>query len=201
MKHIRNYIIKIEGKEFNDTFKTEGGLTLYGDKDFTYKKQVNSYAKIVEKPMNGGSLEIGTEVFIDPTVFYHFHHEDNRKHDSVFTIDRKQGLYHIDPQMIILYKEDNEWKGFQDNLLGIQEYVLIDDIISNGIILDFDKKKQKQTVKIVYSNDFLKENEIENGSQVYLGKVGGIPVYIDGKEYLWLRSNDIIAVENGEVSI
>jgi len=146
MRHLRNYIIKIDGKEFSETFKTDGGMILYGDKDFTYKKQVNSYAKIIEKPLNGGVLDVGTEVFIDPTVFYHYLYEDGRKNDTQFTINKKEGLYHIHPDMIILFKQYEEWKGFDKNFLAIQEYDIQDDVIVNGIITDFDKKLKEDTL-------------------------------------------------------
>ena len=197
MKHLRNYIIKIEGQEFNETFKTEGGMELYGDKDFTYKKQVNAYATIIEKPMQGGILEKGTEIFIDPTIFYHFLYEDGRKHNTQFTIDKKEGLYHIEPEMIILYKEKGEWKGFDENFLAIQEYDIQEDVVKNGIIVDYDKKKKRVTVKVVYPNDYLLENEVEKDNEIFISNIGGVPVYIDGKEYLWLRSNDVMAVQNG----
>jgi len=197
MKHLKNYIIKIEGHEFNDTFKTEGGMELYGDKDFTYKKQVNAYATIVEKPMNGGSLEIGTEIFIDPTIFYHFLYEDGRMHNTHFTIDKKLGLYHIEPEMIILYKKDNDWIGFNDNFLGVQEYDIQDNILKNGIIVAYDKKVKKDTLKVVYTNDFLLKQGIANKNNIFVSKIGGIPVYMDGIEYLWIRNNDVMALKNG----
>ena len=197
MKHLRNYIIKIEGQEFNETFKTEGGMELYGDKDFTYKKQVNAYATIIEKPMQGGILEKGTEIFIDRTIFYHFLYEDGRKHNTQFTIDKKEGLYHIEPEMIILYKEKGEWKGFDENFLAIQEYDIQEDVVKNGIIVDYNKKKKRVTVKVVYPNDYLLENEVEKDNEIFISNIGGVPVYIDGKEYLWLRSNDVMAVQNG----
>lgn len=195
MRHLRNYIIKIEGQEFNDTFKTEGGLELYGDKDFTYKKQVNPYATIIEKPVNGGELENGTKVFIDPTIFYHFLYEDGRKHNTQFTIDKKEGLYHIDPSMIILYEKDGQWIGFGKNLLGINEVIKEDDVVKNGIIIEFQGKKKKETVKLVYPNKDLMDEGLKSNDEMYISKIGGVPVYIDGKEYLWLRTKDVMAIK------
>ena len=197
MKHLRNYIIKIKGQEYNETFKTEGGMVLYGDRDFTYKKQVNAYATIVEKPMEGGILEKGTKIFIDPTIFYHYLYEDGRNHNTQFTINKKEGLYHIDPEMIILYKENNDWIGFENNFLGAQEYDIKEDTVTNGIIVDFDKKKKRDTIKVVYPNEYLLENGVGKESDIFISKIGGVPVYIEGKEFLWLRNNDVMAVQNG----
>lgn len=196
MKFFYNYVIKIE-REFNQTFKTEGGLELYGHESFSKDRLSNRYAEIISAPIkfDGKVLEVGTKVLIDPGVYYHALYENNRVELTTNTIDREKGLYSIEPQNIVMYfdNESDSWKGYMNNFLAEFEMVKKEEKSSFGIIIEVGKKERKKGVcKVVYANDFLKENDIEVGDEILVKPNYGIPVWIDGKEYSWLRDSEVL---------
>ena len=61
MKSITDFIIHIP-KPFNETFTTEQGLKLFGDKRWLAQKMANCTAKVIEEPIeNKTSIKKGFE--------------------------------------------------------------------------------------------------------------------------------------------
>ena len=195
MKHIYNYIIKISN-ELNDTFKTESGLELYGHQDFNKDRLSNRYATIVGHPLtfDGELLEIGTEVLIDPSVYYHsIHGDDDVKQYTTNTIDMKDGIYAIEPQNIVLFRKNNTWRGYLDNFLGkCIERKTIDKVIG-GIIIEVGKKEKTDEYHIIYANDFLNVHGVKEGDIIHMKPKHGVSVWLNGKEHTWLRGTDVLA--------
>ena len=70
MKGTKNFIIKLENP-YSDTFKTKGGLELYGNVDFTTEEQSNRIAKVIGVPsLFETEIKDGYEVLIDATPIY-----------------------------------------------------------------------------------------------------------------------------------
>lgn len=196
MKFFYNYLIKIE-RELNETFKTESGLELYGHEAFSKDRLSNRYAEVISTPIkfDGHTLEIGTKVLIDPGVYYHALYENNRVEITPNTIDRQKGLYTIEPQNIVLYfdEELNSWKGYLNNFLAEFEMVQKEEKSSFGIITEVGKKERKKGVcKVIYDNEFLNDNDVVVGEEILVKPNYGVPVWIDGKEYSWLRDSEVL---------
>jgi co-chaperonin GroES (HSP10) len=195
MKHLYNYIIQITN-ELNETFKTESGVEFYGHDFFNKDRLSNRDAVIVSKPaiFDDELLEEGTEILIDPSVYYHSTHGDDDKIQyTTNTIDREKGLYAIEPQNIVLYKENDTWKGYLDNFLGECIKKEKSDTIIGGIITEIGKKEKSNEYHVTYSNDNLKSEDVEIGDKVYIRPEYGVSVWLDGKEYTWLRNTDVLA--------
>lgn len=194
MQHIYNYIIKLS-KEFNDTFKTESGIELYGDKDFSQDRLSNRYAVIIGQPLlfDGELLELETKVLIDPTVYYHsIHGEDDDLQLTTNTIDRQKGIYSIEPENIVLYKKEGKWFGYLDNFLGKCVFKKKQDKVVGGIILELGKNEKTNQYEIVYPNKFLSEHDANTDDVLYMKPKMGVSVWIDGKEFTWLRNSEVL---------
>lgn len=194
MQHIYNYIIKLS-KEFNDTFKTESGIELYGDKDFSQDRLSNRYAVIIGQPLlfDGELLELETKVLIDPTVYYHsIHGEDDDLQLTTNTIDRQKGIYSIEPENIVLYKKEGKWFGYLDNFLGKCVFKKKQDTVVGGIILELGKNEKTNQYEIVYPNKFLSEHDANTDDVLYMKPKMGVSVWIDGKEFTWLRNSEVL---------
>lgn len=194
MQHIYNYIIKLS-KEFNDTFKTESGIELYGDKDFSQDRLSNRYAVIIGQPLlfDGELLELETKVLIDPTVYYHsIHGEDDDLQLTTNTIDRQKGIYSIEPENIVLYKKEGKWFGYLDNFLGKCVFKKKQDTVVGGIILEFRKNEKTNQYEIIYPNKFLLEHDANTDDVLYMKPKMGVSVWIDGKEFTWLRNSEVL---------
>ena len=199
MKHIYNYIIKISN-DLNETFTTENGVKLYGHKDFNKDRMSNRYATIVGLPMlfDGEILDKGTEVMIDPSVYYHsIHGDDDVKQYTTNTINRKEGLYAIEPQNIVLYKQNDTWCGYLNNFLGKQFVEKKEGKTTNGIIVELGKTKRTDKYEVIYDNAFLRENGVKKGDSLFIRPNYGVSMWIEGKEYKWLRDSDTLAKIEG----
>lgn len=195
MNHIYNYIIKISN-ELNDTFKTESGLELYGSKQFSHNRLANRYATIVGQPLifDGQILEVGTNVIIDPSVYYHSVHGDNDlKQYTTNTIDREKGIYSIEPQNIVLYWKNDKWNGYMNNFLGKCIVEDEEEKLSGNIVVEIATKKRTNKYEIIYLNKFLKECEVDRGDVLYMKPNMGVSVWLDGKEHTWLRNEEVLA--------
>lgn len=195
MQHLYNYVIKLS-KELNETFETESGFKLYGHDYFNKDRLSNRYATIVNKPaiFDKETIDIGTEILIDPTVYYHSTHgDDDKLQITPNTIDRLKGLYAIEPENIVLYKKNGKWRGYLNNFLGecIEEEKK--EEIKNGIITQLSKTKKTNNYKVIYSNDKLKEMSVNENDTLVLKPEHGVSVWQKGKEYKWLRTVDVLA--------
>jgi len=195
MKHIYNYIIKISN-ELNDTFKTESGMEWYGDKDFNKDRLSNRYATVMSQPIlfDGELIEEGTEVLIDPSTYYHSTHgDDDVKQYTTNTIDMQEGIYAIEPQNIVLYKQDNTWRGYMNNFLGECVTEQKEDKTIGSVIVEVGRKVKTDTYDVVYTNTFLEDHDVLKGDRLYMKPNYGVSVWILGKEHTWLRSVDVLA--------
>jgi co-chaperonin GroES (HSP10) len=198
MQHIYNYIIKISN-ELNETFKTEGGLELYGHKDFSKDRLSNRYAIIVGKPLifDDKILEIGTKVLIDPSVYYHSTHgDDDILQITTNTVDREKGLYAIEPQNIVLYEKDGDWFGYLGNFLGKCVTEKKPDKMAGSFIVEIGNEVRTDNFDVIYANDFLIKEGINQGDRLYMKPNMGVPVWIEGKEHTWLRYSEVLGIHN-----
>ncbi|SED10680.1 Co-chaperonin GroES (HSP10) [Tenacibaculum sp. MAR_2009_124] len=193
MQGLNNYIIELESP-YNEKFKTESGIELFGNVDFTPERLSNRVAIIKGIPaLCKGEIKEGYEVLIDFTVFYRqIYHGVKQWYNSV--IDADKNLYHITPNMIVCYRESkrHEWKGFDKNLLV--EPILEGDEIESTLILPdtvSSAKEFKGKVKVLFVNSQLKKLGIQNKDVVLMNPNGGVQFWIEGKEYWWIRTKDV----------
>ena len=196
MTHIYNYIVKLD-YEMSDTFQTESGVILYGHKDYSKDRLANREARIESQPLiyDGHLIDTGTKVFIDPGIFFHSRHTDSDSLQlTTNTIDRKEGIYSIEPSNIVLYQKDGEWKGYTVNFLGKRVVEYEEEKKIGSVIVETEGKKKKDVCEVVYTNEFLDESGVEKGDRLVLRHDTGVPVWIGGVEYIWLRDNDVLGV-------
>lgn len=197
MKSIHEYIIKND-TPFLDSFKTENGTKLQGDVRFLADRLANRIADVVELPLNllHDEIKVGYQVMVDPSIYYKQQYVVGGQMETPHTIDSKEGLYKLSADMIVLYREDDksEWKGFEENLM-VEFAKKKDRTEKNGIILPNEKAPEK-IAKVLYSNNFLAENDIKIGDTIIVNRDCAIPFWIDGKEMHWLRNQFLYAKLN-----
>lgn len=200
MKGMHDYIIQIK-EAYNDSFTTENGVKLFLDKRFSGKELANKHAVIIDTPALAESiLKPGYEVIVDPTIHFKQKYERHGENDNIFFKDQKEGLYKIQPSMIIMYREDKEssWKGYNENLLV--EFIKEDDpetVKSSIIITEIKTKKNKDGLaKAKFVNAALNEEGVNENDLIVITKGRGIPIMIEGKEYFWIRNSDVLVKLN-----
>jgi len=198
MQGVHDYIIENK-KAFNETFKTEGGIELYGDKRFLYAKLANRIATVVNIPVFGETvLKAGYQVMIDPTIYYSQHYEKTGKGDNGYLQDREKGLYKIPPNMIVLYREtfNDEWKGFGENIM-VEFQLTPEQKNETSLILQHVKREFIPGVaKVKYDNPELNDMGAHIGDTVAIRKNLGVSFFFESKEFFWLRNRDVLAVIN-----
>jgi co-chaperonin GroES (HSP10) len=128
-------------------------------------------------------------VFIDPGIFYHSRHgEDDRLQLTTNTISRKDGLYSIEPQNIVLYDNDGDWKGYSVNFIGKK---IKEEFLKKSFLYMPENRDVTNMCEVIYVNSFLNENDIKKGDTLILEKDMGVSVWFDGVEYTWVRNNDV----------
>lgn len=197
MKGIKDFIIQLD-KPYSETIKTESGLELYGDKRWSPERMSNRIGIVQETPFNHKTpIQIGYEVLIDPTILYEqMYHLTHGVQQSIFLLDRNKSLYKIEPNMIVLYREnkDSEWKGYLENgLYEIPKKEKIEHKTIHGIIIPKTAQKQQENTiaYLVFGNE---ELGLEKGVKVLVDDCGGIEFYLEGKSYWWFRNRDLIAL-------
>lgn len=195
MKGIKDFIIQIENP-YSETFKTENGVELYADKKFSAERLTNRIVKVVSTPFfHETPIKEGYELLIDPTILYKQTYQGVEQ-DYTNLVDEEKMWFKISPQMIVLFRKDkdSEWKGYLQNVLV--EPIVIEQEILSKVILAPEKKKEykKDVVKLTYSNEDLIKKGANNGDEITINPLGGIPFWVEGKEYWWLRNVDIFLV-------
>lgn len=199
MKSITDFIIHID-KPFNETFTTEQGMKLYGDKRWLADKMANRIAKVISVPLGSETpIKVGYEVLVDPSILYEqIYNLTHGVQESIFLVDKKKMWYKIQPNLVVLYRENENatWKGHLQN--AVFERVEVKQIEakteSSLIILpESNKVKQyeKSRARLVFGNDDL---EVLPGQEVMVKDDYGLPFQLESKHYLWFRNEDIIAV-------
>jgi co-chaperonin GroES (HSP10) len=197
MKSIRDFIVHIPNR-YQETFKTESGLELYGDHRWTSKEQANTVVKVVEIPCNyKGNIKKGYEVLIDPTIVFNQMYQKTGVAESHHLIDKDNNYYKVGQSMIILYRKDDKdtWKGHADNIVTEQ---IKEDLkqVKQSIIISLETPKntfKKGIVKVVYANEFLNSQDVFNGDIIYVDEMYGVNVFVDGKKYVWYNTRYVIA--------
>jgi co-chaperonin GroES (HSP10) len=196
MKGTKNFIIQIDNP-YNDTFKTESGVELYGNVDFTTERQSNRIAKVVGIPsLFKTEIKVGFEVLIDASPLYRQIYQGTKQwYQNVVDVDKN--LYHLEKDMIVCYRENakSDWIGFGENNLA--EPLFEQKNINTTLLLpkNATEKKYNGKVKIHYANSNLKKEGVKNGDTLYMNSIGGIKYWLDGKEFWWIRNKDVIAKE------
>jgi len=191
MQSLRDYIIKADF-DFSDNFTTESGITLYASKRFTQDKLSNKIVTVVSCPALNADNEIlkpGYEIVVDPTIYYQQNYNKTGDQDGPMVVDRRKGLYRMEPSMIILYREseNDEWKGFGRNLL-VEKITQHSEKKLGNLVISVSETTDKYFVR--YANT---EMELLPGDEVYINNKLAVPYWFDNKELLWMNNRDILA--------
>lgn len=197
MKALHEYIIELKNP-LNDTFKTESGVELYAHKEFSVDRLSNRIAKVVSTPLlHNTPIEVGYEVMIEPTILYK---QIFQKEKQGYTnlIDRDQMHFNVTPNMIVLYRKDENdtWKGYLKNVMLEPIEETEKPIKSNFLYIpeSNQKKYKKERAKVLYGNQILEEQGAKNGDEVIINPMGGVNFWMDGKEYWWVRNTEVLGV-------
>lgn len=200
MKGTKDFIIQIDNP-YSETFKTEGGVELYGNVDFTTERQSNRIAKVVGIPsLYESEIKVGFEVLIDASPLYRQIYEGTKQYYQNI-VDARDNIFHLPKDMIVCYREkqNSDWIGFGENSLAepLFEAQKVERKIETNLILPetVTTPKYNGKVKIHYTNSDLKKEGVANGDTVYMNSIGGVDYWLDGKLFWWVRNRDLIGLE------
>lgn len=192
MQSLRNFIVKTDAA-FSDTIKTESGLELYVNQKISRERSSNRVLKVIEIPVNISDNEIqpGYEVMVDPTILYMQNYTGRGDQDNPFMIDRNNGLYKVEPKMIVLYRENEDaaWKAYGENTL-VEFVKETTEKTSGGLFIGHETK---ETVKALYPTKVMEDSGISSGDEIIIKKGTEVSFWIEGKEYHWIENKDVLA--------
>lgn len=202
MKGVKDFIIQIE-QPFSETIKTEGGLEIFGDKRWSAEKMANRIGIVISAPIcHNTVIKEGYQVLVDPTILYEqVYHLTGGRQDSVFLVDKTKMYYKVDPNMVVLYREnsESEWKGYHENAIyeAIADETAEEPLENLFIYIPktIQTKFKKNRVTLKFGNETIL-NQIAVGQELIVKEQMGIDFYINGKTYLWYRNSDVIAAVN-----
>lgn len=196
MKALRDFIIKLD-KPLNETFKTENGTELFAHADFSVDRLSNRIAKVIATPLYFDSpIQKGYEVMIEPTILYKQIYK-GIKQDYNHFIDKDNMLFKVTPNMIILYRKDENdgWKGHLKNLM-VEQIPEDEPVIKTSLLLPkmSEQKFKKGRAKALYVNEEIKEWGVNEGDELVINPNGGVNFWLNGKHYWWIRNRDTYAI-------
>ena len=200
MKGLHDFIIKLD-YEFNDSFLTESGERIYADVRFSADRLSNRIADVMELPLKFKDCEIkkGYQVMVDPTILYQQHNATLGYIENNFMIDRKNGIYKISPDLIVMYRknENSEWIGYGENFLATMETEVIPEKTIGLIIVESEKTEVSRIyARVVYPNEKLISEGVGKGDKILIEPDLGVAFWIDGKPHFWFQNRYVIAKMN-----
>lgn len=177
---------------FNETFKTKGGLELYGDKRFLQKRLAQRIVEIKELPLNYEGEDIkGFQALIDITIFIQNNYDHGKGMNN--EVIGHEGYYKIQSNMIIAVRENDrsDWIGFANNLLV--EKIMEEEEVKKSILIILETPKlkaKKGFAKVLSINSNLPE--LIKGDVIQYNDNYGVDVFLEGKELLWIRVKDCL---------
>jgi co-chaperonin GroES (HSP10) len=194
MKAIKNFIIKSE-EAFSKSYFTESGLEIFADKRHSAERLSNRVVKVVSVPPNlrSGEIKDGYELMVDPTIFFRQQYEGRGEQDNPFMIDPANGLYMVEPKMVVLYRKgpEEDWKAFGDALLVEIKTKKVEKQVGALFLTETEEK-----IQVAFSNIEAEEMEVFKGDEVIIRKGLDVPFWIEGKEYGWIDNSHLLAKVN-----
>jgi co-chaperonin GroES (HSP10) len=201
MKGYNDFIIKVDFI-YAKTFKTESGLELHADSRFSQDRLSNRIAVVEEIPftLEGKTpIKKGFQVMIDPTILYEAEFVVTGVQETPFTIDKNKGLYRIQEGMIVLFRENenSQWKANSENILIQFEKEEADEIKYGLIVLEAKTiATSKNRARILHATELLSKENIKDGDLVFVEDGYGVPFWIEGVEYNWIKNRHVLAKLN-----
>jgi co-chaperonin GroES (HSP10) len=194
MKGISHFIIEVKNP-FKDTIEV-GAVKLFVDKKISRDRASNRFGKIISLPVFGKEtiLKEGYEIIFDATILYQQIYKEGVQ-ESIHLVNKEKSWYKIESDLIILYRKNESaaWKGYKDNLMV--SFIKEESKVFSGILTGPAKEKLVKGKAIVkYNNDFLEEQGVINGQEIFINPSCGIPFFFKKETVYWIRSKDVLAV-------
>jgi len=170
MKSLYKFIVTPKSDRYSNTAKV-GGKDLILNTDIYNHKYISRNAIVLATPTAFKTpIKEGMEVVIHHNVFRRWHDiRGNEANSSSFITEDRYGCY-VD--QIYMYKEDGEWKGFD-------EYCFVIPAKNDE---KFDIKNEKTTKGIIeVSNSVLKSMGVVKGSSIGFLPSSEYEFVVDGK--------------------
>ena len=198
MKPINEFIVHIE-KSHIDEVKLKGtDVVLKFDVQFNQGKHTNRIGTVVATPVRFESeIKEGYIVVIDKNLVTFQVHSDTLINKSMYLVDAKKGWYRVPPDMIYLYKKDDE-----SEWICPAPYVFIQPIRNNekqtdsGLVykpMDSYNGYKEQYGIVKYLNGILAEQGVEIGDTVFYKKDREYEFDVDGELLYHMDNGDILA--------
>lgn len=200
MKGLNHFIVSIPEK-YSETFVTEGGLELYGDKRWSLKQLANTVVEVLEVPLNyKGEIKKGSQLFVDATLLMQQTYVKTGEQENINLVDRENKLYKVDPALIIAYlpEKGGMWTGYGENVLGKRIKVKGSEEEKSGLIIIKEAVKDSTVegkVNVLVLNKTLLDQGVKENDNVYVRNNLMVDVWLRDQKYVWIRNRDIIGVE------
>lgn len=200
MRGLNHFIVSIPEK-YSETFVTEGGLELYGDKRWSLKQLANTVVEVVEVPLNyDGEIKKGSRLFVDATLLMQQTYVKTGEQENINLVDREKGLFKVEPSLIIAYTVEHggEWQGYGENILGerIEEKGSGEE--KSGLIIMKAAVKDKVVegkMKVFVTNKVLAEQGVKFNDVVFVKDKLLVDVWLRDRKLVWTKNRYLMGIE------
>ena len=192
MRGYHDFIVHIPEK-YAPTFKTESGFEVHADRRYSLKMVANTVVEVLETPFGyGGPVSRGDRVFIDPSVLMQQLFTKGGEAANIHEIDRKNGLYKVDPKMLLAHETVEGWIGLNGNTFV--KRLPMPKLQSDHLeVVDFQKTGINEDV--ARRGEVIVPPHGEDHEIVWFRNLYSVDIWMDGMELVWIREKDLLAEE------
>jgi len=179
------FIIQPIGGQYNNTAEV-GGKELITNTSIENAEDVNRYGKILALPLiYDGNAQVGDVVIVQHNCFRITYNDKGVPTQSNHYL--KDGIFHVDSELIYLLIRDGKKIGFEDN-------VFVEPVF---IETEFEGKIENPHIGIVrITNPKLEKSGITEGTKVAFYKGTEYEFFIDGQRLYKMSNRRIMATLN-----
>jgi hypothetical protein len=173
MKSPYNFIVRpIEGKRYNNT-KTIGGMEFIVNTSEEESKFSNREGIVIETPLGyKGNIKPGDTLIVHHNVFKFYNDiKGNRKSGKSFF---KDDLFFVDNEQFYMYKQDGVYHS-HDRYCFVKPIEVLDSFIEKSC------KNEPLMGEMLYTNDYLKSQDVNPGDRVCFSPDSEYEFIIDGE--------------------
>lgn len=199
MQGVNHFIVHVP-ESHNEHLKTKSGVKLLADKRHSTNLTANKIFEVVEIPLKyNGPIKKGWWLMVDPSIVFEHTYEKGGKQESQYLINRKKRHFKVEPQLIIAFRETDgsKWEGFEDNVICEtlkSESKNYEKVGSIYILEAKTPKSNRGQMKICVGNKNIFDLGVFESDIVFVNQQYSVPLNIEGVNYHWLRTKEILAI-------
>lgn len=173
------FLVEPKGKQY-DNKVIINGFEFTTSASIEEAKDVNRTGVVLETPINyDGDISVGDEIILHHNIFREFYDiKGNRKYSKSYF---REGVYLVYPDLVYLYKKDNEW-------ITNEDYIFVKPI------KEFNKITNREEIVELFGEIVYGNGDYSKGTKISFTPESEYEVKVDGEPLYRMRIRDISLV-------